>query len=63
MTERGKGANQITSAITGLGSLNRDQKNVVRKAMKDQFMHEVWKDAQNVLEYLDSTDYHSPGPK
>ena len=63
LTELGKGDNQITSAITGLGSLNRDQKNVVRKAMKDQFMHEVWKDAQNVLEYLDSTDYHSPGPK
>jgi hypothetical protein len=62
LTELGKGDNRIISTISGLGSLNRDQKHVVRKAIKEQFMYEIWKDAQNVLEYLDSTDYHSPGP-
>jgi len=56
-----KGDSQIISAITGLGSLNREQKNIVRSAMKEWFMYEIWKDAQNVLEYLDNTDYHSPG--
>ena len=56
-----RGDKQIISSITGLGFLNREQKNVVRNAMKDRFMYEIWKDSKDVLEYLDNTDYHSPG--
>jgi hypothetical protein len=50
---------QITEKITGPGGLNRDQKFVVRQALKDQFMRPVWENAANVLEYLSNTDYHS----
>jgi hypothetical protein len=51
----------IVGKITGLGSLNQDQKNAVRQALKDQFMREVWADAAEVLEYLANADCHSPG--
>jgi hypothetical protein len=50
---------QITEKITGPGTLNRDQKFVIRQALKDQFMRAVWENAANVLEYLGNTDYHS----
>ncbi len=50
---------QITEKITGLGALNREQKFVVRQALKDQFMRPVWENAATVLEYLANTDYHS----
>jgi hypothetical protein len=56
-----QGDDQIVGKITGLGSLNRDQKNAVRQALKDQFMRQVWEGAANVLEYLANVDYHSPG--
>jgi hypothetical protein len=56
-----RGDDQIVDKITGPGRLNREQKNVVRTVIKDQFMYEVWKDGTEVLEYLASTDYHSPG--
>ena len=61
LTVLDQGDDQIVGKITGLGSLNRDQKNAVRQALKDQFMRQVWEGAANVLEYLANTDYHSPG--
>ncbi len=61
LTTLDKGDDQIVSKITGFGFLNRDQKSVVRQAIKDQFMRSVWEDAHNVLDYLSSTDYHSAG--
>jgi len=61
LTSLDKGDDKIVSKITGLGCLNRDQKNVVRQAIKDHLMREVWAEAASVLEYLASTDYHSPG--
>jgi hypothetical protein len=61
LTSLDKGDDKIVSKVTALGCLNRDQKNVVRQAIKDHFMREVWAEAENVLEYLASTDYHSPG--
>jgi hypothetical protein len=51
----------IVSKITGPGCLNREQKNVVRQVLKDHFMREVWTGAENVLEYLADSDFHSPG--
>lgn len=51
----------IVGKISGLGCLNKEQKNVLRLAIKEQFMRPVWEDAAAVLEYLANTDYHSPG--
>ncbi len=61
LTSLDQGDDAIVGKISGLGSLNRDQKNAVRQALKDQFMRPVWADAADVLEYLASADYHSPG--
>ena len=61
LTVLDQGDDQIVGKITGMGSLNRDQKNAVRQALKDQFMRQVWEGAADVLEYLANTDYHSPG--
>ena len=61
LTSLDKGDDKIVSKVTALGCLNRDQKNVVRQAIKDHFMREVWAESENVLEYLAGTDYHSPG--
>ncbi|NQU21471.1 MAG: hypothetical protein HQ567_09320 [Candidatus Nealsonbacteria bacterium] len=56
-----RGDHQILAAVTGAGSLTRQQKDIVRQAIKDRFMYEVWKDADEVLEFLGNTDFHSPG--
>jgi hypothetical protein len=61
LTSLDKGDDKVVAKITAPGCLNRDQKNVVRQAIKDRFMHEVWAEAENVLEYLANADYHSPG--
>lgn len=61
LTSLDKGDDKIVSKVTALGCLNRDQKGVVRQAIKDHFMREVWAGTENVLEYLANTDYHSPG--
>jgi hypothetical protein len=56
-----KGDDAILTAVTGPAGLSRDQKNLVRAAIKDRFMREVWEKAQNVLDYLGNADYHTPG--
>ena len=61
LTSLDKGDDQIAAKITALGFLNREQKNAVRNAIKDQFMRGVWEGADNVLAYLGNIDYHSPG--
>jgi hypothetical protein len=61
LTTLDKGPDQICSKITALGHLAKEQKSAVRNIIKDQFMRHVWEDAENVLEYLANTDYHSPG--
>ncbi len=61
LTSLDQGDEAIMGKVTGPGSLNRDQKNAVRQALKDQFMREVWADSTDVLEYLASADYHSQG--
>ncbi len=54
-----QGDDQIVEKIVGPGCLNRDQKNSVRKALKDQFMRPVWEKAAAVIEFLASQDFHS----
>lgn len=56
-----QGDEQIVGKIIGYGSLNQDQKNLVREALRDQFMRDVWQGAADVLAYLGNTDYHSSG--
>lgn len=51
----------IIGKIVGHGSLNQDQKSVVRQVLGDLFMREVWQDATDVLAYLANADYHSSG--
>jgi hypothetical protein len=52
---------KILSRISGTGRLSKDQKAVVQKFLHEQFMRSVWENAQQVLDYLTNTDYHSPG--
>jgi len=61
LTSLNQGDNAILSKITGPGSLNKEQKALIRLEIRDQLMHDVWTDAENVLQYLSDTDYHSPG--
>jgi len=61
LTVLDQGDDNIVEKITGPGCLNRDQKNAVRQALKEQFMRPVWQEAAAVLDYLASADYHSPG--
>jgi hypothetical protein len=49
----------ICEKITGPSGLNKDQKNVVRQALREHFMRPVWENAAAVLEYLANADYHS----
>jgi hypothetical protein len=51
----------ILEKIGAAGCLNKDQKNAIRQAIKDQFMRPVWEGAAAVLEYLGNGDYHSHG--
>ena len=61
LTSLNLGDHAILSKVTGPGSLSKEQKAVLRLEIRDQLMHDVWKDAENVLQYLSDTDYHSPG--
>jgi hypothetical protein len=61
LTVLDQGDDAIMEKIAGPGCLNKDQKNAVRQALKEQYMRPVWQDAAAVIEYLAGTDYHSPG--
>lgn len=54
-----RGDNDVLKSITGKGALDRDHKNHIRQALREQLMPEVWSGAKTVLEFLGSTDYHS----
>ncbi len=56
-----RGDDAVLKTIVGPGSLNREQKNAVRKYLGERMMREVWGDNQAVLEYLGNYDYHSHG--
>jgi hypothetical protein len=59
MTVLDQDEDQVMERVVGTGSLNREQKNAVRQALKDQYMRPVWEHATNILEYLGNADYHS----
>lgn len=54
-----EGDDRICEKITGYGSLTKEQKSVIRLALREQFMHEIWEGATKVLEYLHNADYHT----
>jgi hypothetical protein len=56
-----EGDDIICQKIAGKGSLNKEQKNVLRLTLRDLFMPEVWQHAAAVLEFLGNADYHSHG--
>jgi len=56
-----RGDDAILKTVVGPAGLNREQKNVVRQALHEHFMGPVWQNAENVLAFLKSTDYHTPG--
>jgi len=61
LTSLVRGDDAILKAITGPGSLNRDQKAAIRQYLGQRMMREIWGDNRPVLEYLGNQDYHSPG--
>jgi hypothetical protein len=61
LTALDQGDDPILEKITGLGCLNKDQKNAVRQTLKEQFMRPVWQDATAIIEYLANNDYRSHG--
>lgn len=59
LTVLDQGDDLIVEKIVGPGALNRDQKNAVRKALKEQFMRPVWENAASIVAYLANQDFHS----
>ncbi len=53
---------EILAAVTGPGSLRREQKSAIRLLIRDRLMPPVYEDARTVLDYLANSDYSSPGP-
>jgi hypothetical protein len=54
-----KGDDAILTAVAGPKGLSREQKSIVRAAIKERFMPEVWAKAEKVLEFLGNDDIHS----
>ena len=52
---------KILSRIAGPAELNKEQKSVVHRFLREQFMREVWQDARHAVESLSSLDDRSPG--
>jgi hypothetical protein len=51
----------ICAKVSGYGTLSKEQKGVIRLALKEHFMYEIWESATKVLEFLNSPDAHSHG--
>jgi hypothetical protein len=56
-----EGDDALCHKITGFGTLSREQKSVIRLALKEYFMYEIWEGATKVLEFLNSSDAHAHG--
>jgi hypothetical protein len=54
-----EGDDVICTKITGYGTLSKEQKGVIRLALKEHFMYEIWEGATKVLEFLNSPDAHT----
>jgi hypothetical protein len=54
-----EGDDAICAKITGHGTLSKEVKGVIRLALKEHFMYEIWEHATKVLEFLNSPDFHT----
>lgn len=54
-----EGDDAICAKISGYGTLSKDQKSVIRLALKEHFMYEIWEGATKVLEFLNNADAHT----
>ena len=52
---------RILGRVIGPGCLTKEQKAVVQKFLREQFMRSVWGESHEALDYLTNFDYHSPG--
>jgi DNA-directed RNA polymerase subunit RPC12/RpoP len=57
----GRGDDDVLKAVVGLGSLNRDQKGILRMHLNERYMRSVWEDNQPLQDFLGNDDYASPG--
>ncbi len=56
-----RGDEDILTKVVGPGRLTREQKSAIKLFILNKFMHPVWQDAREVLEFLNSPDYLTPG--
>ena len=54
-----EGDDAICAKIAGFGTLSKEVKSVIRLALKEHFMYEIWEHATKVLEFLNSPDFHT----
>ena len=54
-----EGDDAICAKIAGFGTLSKEVKGVIRLALKEHFMYEIWEGATKVLEFLNSPDAHT----
>jgi len=54
-----RGDDEIVEKIVDYAGLNRDQKNAIRFALRERFMHDVWQHAGPLTDFLGNADYHS----
>jgi hypothetical protein len=54
-----EGDDAICAKIAGYGTLSKEVKGVIRLALKEHFMYEIWEGATKVLEFLNSPDAHT----
>ena len=52
---------EILSKITGPSGLNKPQKAAVMRYLRESMMPEMWHAADEIIDYLGNTDYHSQG--
>ena len=61
MPSIGRGDNPILEKIVGPSGLSRDQKQMIRRYLQDNFMSEVWRNRQEVVDFLSDDNFHTQG--
>ncbi len=56
-----RGDNQILEKIVGPAGLTRDQKQMVRRYLQESFMPDVWRDSEEITDFLSNADQHTQG--
>lgn len=54
-----RGDDEIVEKIIDHAGLSREQKNAIRLALRERFMHEVWQHAGPLTDFLGNADYHT----